>query len=356
MRLRRVSDLPPALVCGALLCGCAHAPPPAAPATSQIEELQRRLTESQTREADLQRQLDEANNRLFILQDQAEAREIAARRKAPPRLPVDSQADSPSDAQIEYSGAARDTYAPRPVLKLTGSGAPNIETVSAIPPENGPHAAAPRPSSSAPVRANKPAVADSGVSDDDRLPVTRFVPKVPPKGTEVASALTGPPDHYTGQGSGPAAPRETPAPAVAPGAKVAAHAAPASSSSAVDAMKLYGASVELLKQGQHAEAIAGLHKFLQAYPSHDYADNAQYWLGECYYDQKDFKTALREFRRVVQHYPSGNKAPDALLKVGFCYVALQEGGKARDVLEQVVKSYPGTEVARKATEKLELIK
>jgi tol-pal system protein YbgF len=124
----------------------------------------------------------------------------------------------------------------------------------------------------------------------------------------------------------------------------------------VDAMKLYSSSVDLLHHGQHAEAIAGLQKFLRAFPTHDYADNAQYWLGECYYDQKDWKTALREFRRVVQRYPSGNKAPDALLKVGYCYLQLADSSKARDVLEQVLKSYPGTEVASKAKSKLGEIK
>jgi tol-pal system protein YbgF len=131
---------------------------------------------------------------------------------------------------------------------------------------------------------------------------------------------------------------------------------PKTANDSVDAMKLYTASVDLLKHGQHAEAIAGLQKFIRIYPVHDYADNAQYWLGECYYDQKDFKTALREFRRVVQRYPSGNKAPDALLKVGYCYWQLQDNGKARDVLEQVVKSYPGTDIAKKAQDKLQEIK
>ena len=65
------------------------------------------------------------------------------------------------------------------------------------------------------------------------------------------------------------------------------------------------------------------------HPHHELADNAQYWLGEVYYDQKDYARALTEFRATVTAYPRGNKVADALLKVGFAYQALGEGAKAR---------------------------
>jgi tol-pal system protein YbgF len=115
----------------------------------------------------------------------------------------------------------------------------------------------------------------------------------------------------------------------------------------------YRAAVELVKAGNHAEAIDGLRAFLRKYPRHDYADNAQYWLGEAFYAQKDYPHALAEFRNVIETYPRGNKVPDALLKVGYCYSALGQGDKARAVLEQVVNLYPKTEPAALATKKLE---
>jgi tol-pal system protein YbgF len=115
----------------------------------------------------------------------------------------------------------------------------------------------------------------------------------------------------------------------------------------------YRAAVELVKAGSHAEAIDGLRAFLRKYPRHDYADNAQYWLGEAFYAQKDYPHALGEFRNVIETYPRGNKVPDALLKVGYCYSALGQGDKARAVLEQVVNLYPKTEPAALATKRLE---
>ena len=115
----------------------------------------------------------------------------------------------------------------------------------------------------------------------------------------------------------------------------------------------YRAAVELVKSGKHDEAVAALRAFLVKYPRHDYADNAQYWLGESFYAQKDFPHALAEFRTVIETYPRGNKVPDALLKVGFCYQAMGQGEKAHAVLAQVVNLYPKSEPAALAAKRLE---
>jgi tol-pal system protein YbgF len=93
--------------------------------------------------------------------------------------------------------------------------------------------------------------------------------------------------------------------------------------------------------------------FLSSYPRHDFADNAQYWLGEAHYAQQDYARALLEFRNVIETYPRGNKVPDALLKVGYCYQALGQSEKARAVLEQVVNLYPKTPPAVIAAKRLE---
>jgi tol-pal system protein YbgF len=122
---------------------------------------------------------------------------------------------------------------------------------------------------------------------------------------------------------------------------------------ASDAGSEYRAAVDLLKSGKHDEAIAALRAFIQHYPRHDYADNAQYWLGEAFYVQKDYARALVEFRATIEQYPRGNKVPDALLKVGYCYQALGQNQKARAVLEQVVTLYPKSEPAVLAAKRLE---
>jgi tol-pal system protein YbgF len=115
----------------------------------------------------------------------------------------------------------------------------------------------------------------------------------------------------------------------------------------------YRAAVDLVKAASYADALAALRAFIQRYPHHDYADNAQYWIGEVFYAQKDYVRALAEFRRVVEVYPRGNKVPDALLKVAYCYQAIGQGEKARAVLDQVVNLYPKSEPAALAAKRLE---
>lgn len=115
----------------------------------------------------------------------------------------------------------------------------------------------------------------------------------------------------------------------------------------------YRAAVELVKAGKHDEAVVALRAFLNANPRHDYADNAQYWLGESFYAHKDYPHALAEFRATIETYPRGNKAPDALLKVGYCYGAMGQADKAKAVLEQVMNLYPNSEPAALASKRLE---
>ncbi|MDX2086633.1 MAG: tol-pal system protein YbgF [Kofleriaceae bacterium] len=119
-----------------------------------------------------------------------------------------------------------------------------------------------------------------------------------------------------------------------------------------EAAASYRSAVELVKTGQYADAVTSLRGFLGKFPRHDYADNAQYWLGEAFYAQQDFPHALAEFRTVIETYPRGNKVPDALLKVGYCYQALGQTQKSRAVLEQVVTLYPKSEPAALATKRL----
>jgi tol-pal system protein YbgF len=119
-----------------------------------------------------------------------------------------------------------------------------------------------------------------------------------------------------------------------------------------EAVALYRKAFGALRVGKHEDAVQGFREFLRAFPAHDLADNSQYWLGECFYDRKDYGQAVREFRRVIEHYPNGNKVPDALLKVGFSYLALGSSEAGRQTLSQLQRSYPRHEAAVLAASRL----
>jgi len=92
--------------------------------------------------------------------------------------------------------------------------------------------------------------------------------------------------------------------------------------------------------------------FLKKFPEHDLADNAAYWLGECYYSLSEFKKAITIFKNLVTKYPKSGKVPGAMLKTGYAYLSLDDSNRAHHYLKKVLRNYPFSPAAEKAQEKL----
>src|SRR5262245_41118031 len=116
---------------------------------------------------------------------------------------------------------------------------------------------------------------------------------------------------------------------------------------------LYDAAYQDLTRGNHGLAILGFQEVLAKFPTSELADNAQYWIGESYYAQKDFKQALQEFQKTVQVFPKGDKVPAALYKTALCQQQLGDKPGARTTLQGLVEKYPQSEEARLARSKIQ---
>lgn len=126
---------------------------------------------------------------------------------------------------------------------------------------------------------------------------------------------------------------------------VARAEAPADQTAASD---LYRRAFNGFRENRFGQAILDFEDFLRRYPDHEYADNAQYWIGECYYSQKEYEEAVVQFGRVLDRYPRESKAPDALLKIGLCYQNLGDLEKARVFWRRLVSEHANTEAAGQA--------
>ena len=124
----------------------------------------------------------------------------------------------------------------------------------------------------------------------------------------------------------------------------------------VEPDKLYVDGYAQLNSGNFARAQQEFTEFLARSPESDLADDAQYWIGECLFSQKDYRRAILEFRRVIDQYPFGNRVPHAFLKVGLSYLALGDRNRAAESLETVVQAFPKSEVATVAQATLDEIK
>lgn len=120
---------------------------------------------------------------------------------------------------------------------------------------------------------------------------------------------------------------------------------------------LYDAAYLDFSKGNHDLALDAFKKYLAEFPQSEFADNAQYWLGEIHYAAKNYRQALDEFQKVVVNYPTGEKVPAAILKIGYCRVGLNDVPGARRYLEAVIRQFPHSAEADLARQKLsEIIK
>lgn len=110
---------------------------------------------------------------------------------------------------------------------------------------------------------------------------------------------------------------------------------------------LYERSNESLLRRQFGEAEAGFSTFLTKYPDHGLAGSAQYWLGETYYAQRDYKRAAQTFLQGYKNYPKSRRAPDSLLKLGISLRQLGQGQQACAAYAAVNSEYPKAVEARK---------
>ncbi len=117
----------------------------------------------------------------------------------------------------------------------------------------------------------------------------------------------------------------------------------------------YRDAFNLLKAGQYEESITAFSEFLQLYPISQYADNAQYWLGETNYVTREFQSAIMEYRKLIEVYPESKKRSHAMLKIGYSHHELGEVEKARAVLEDLRNEFSGTTAARLAEERMQRI-
>ena len=125
-----------------------------------------------------------------------------------------------------------------------------------------------------------------------------------------------------------------------------------SASAAPSADTLYSNGLRDITSGKYDLARSEFQDYLKYYGDTDLASNAQFYLGEIAYSQKQYQNAASEYDKVLTNYPKSFKLAPALLKKGMALIELgQKTAGIRD-LRDVVKRYPGTEEERRARAKL----
>jgi tol-pal system protein YbgF len=192
--------------------------------------------------------------------------------------------------------------------------------------------------------------------------------------TAVATAPAGsasppPPAASAAVAPAPAVPSPTaPAPVATPPTPPASMAAPAPSTppapaslpparldSAPDPLavgRAYDAALAKQRAGDPVGAAQSFQSFLRAYPKHELAPNAQYWLGEAFFRMGDYAGAIASEQRLIREHPDHLKVPDAMLILANAQGANGDVPTARRTLEDLITKFPLSESADKARQRL----
>ncbi|HYL62395.1 MAG TPA: tol-pal system protein YbgF [Candidatus Methylomirabilis sp.] len=126
----------------------------------------------------------------------------------------------------------------------------------------------------------------------------------------------------------------------------------AASTSAPSADMLYSNGLRDITSGKYDLARQEFLDYLKFYPNTDLAANAQFYLGEIAYSQKQYSDAVAEYDKVLTGYPKSFKLEPAHLKKGLALINLGQKNSGVRELREVIRRYPGTDEDRRAREEL----
>jgi tol-pal system protein YbgF len=133
------------------------------------------------------------------------------------------------------------------------------------------------------------------------------------------------------------------APAPAPGAKA---------TTAPTAKDIYSNGRQAFDNGKMDESRQLFLSLIKNFPKSEYADNAQFWIGESFYREKWYERAILEYQTVIEKYPKGNKVASAKHKQGMAFLQIGDKANARIILNDLVKKHPNSSEAKIAAQKL----
>ncbi len=118
-----------------------------------------------------------------------------------------------------------------------------------------------------------------------------------------------------------------------------------------DLKQQYDAAMRAFNSRRYREAIPMFEAILDQDMNHSLSDNAQYWIGECYYALGDYRAAILAFEKVFT-FKNSNKNDYAQFKLGMCYYKLNERERARQEFQTLVDNYPKSSLISRARQYL----
>jgi tol-pal system protein YbgF len=139
-------------------------------------------------------------------------------------------------------------------------------------------------------------------------------------------------------------------PASSTGASPSSSAVPTGPAPSADT--LYSNGLRDITSGKYDLARSEFEDYLKYYADTDLASNAQFYLGEIFYKQKQYVDAVAAYDKVLTAYPKSFKLGPARLRKGLALLEVGQKTAGIRELREVVKRFPGSDEDRLARAKL----
>ncbi len=115
---------------------------------------------------------------------------------------------------------------------------------------------------------------------------------------------------------------------------------------------LYKNALTDYNAGRHDLAMQQFQDYLKYYHNTELAGNAQFYVADLEYRQKNYQAAVTGYDRVIEQYPEGNKLRAAMLKKGYAQLELGQRDAGVASLRTLIQRYPRSTEANSARERL----
>ena len=101
----------------------------------------------------------------------------------------------------------------------------------------------------------------------------------------------------------------------------------------------YDLAYEFYVNKEYEKSLKAFKILVDSDKEENLADNAQFWIGQIYYIQRNYKLAISEYKKVST-LGDMNKAPDADYKIALSYIGIGESDLALNQLNYIIEKYP----------------
>lgn len=118
-----------------------------------------------------------------------------------------------------------------------------------------------------------------------------------------------------------------------------------------DALEAFKKALVVFEAGKYSDAVLQFSTFIKDNSDHPLSGSAQYYIGESYFKQGEFKLALEEFKKVILSYDHSDRLAESLSRLAECYDALKQPNEAQMTRQNLLASFPQTRAAKEALPK-----